>query len=88
MEQEKWIQEILKSTNGITKISPSDDLFTKIEQRIQSKTVSIRTLWLVAASIIMLISLNLSLIYASKTLNNKVNSSLENTLNKNNQLYY
>jgi hypothetical protein len=35
MEKNNWITTILKSTNGIKSVEPSDDLFSRIQQRIQ-----------------------------------------------------
>ncbi len=89
MEKENWIENILNSTDGITQVTPSDALFSKIKQRIQPQNrVSSKTLWLVAASVAVLVMLNVTLI-SSKS-NSKKNSTtayLENTLNKSNQLY-
>lgn len=89
MEREQFIENILNSTNGITKVVPGDDLFSKIQQRIQLEVkVSSKTLWLVAASIAILVMLNLSVL-ASRT-NEKDTSTtayLEMTVNKSNQLY-
>ena len=89
MERNNWIENILKSTNGITPVAPSNDLFSKIQQRIQPENkVSSKTVWLVAASIAVLVMLNFSVL-ASKT-KQKASSTtayLEMTVNKNNQLY-
>lgn len=89
MQKNNWIETILNSTNGITQVAPSDALFSKIQQRIQPQNkVSSKTLWLVAASITVLVMLNVTLI--SSNSNPKKNSTtayLENTLNKSNQLY-
>ncbi|MDN3677076.1 hypothetical protein QWY90_07100 [Flavobacterium paronense] len=89
MERNNWIENILNSTNGMTPVVPSDALFSKIQQRIQLESkVPSKTVWLVAASIAVLVMLNFSAI-ASKT-KRKTNSStayLEMTVNKSNQLY-
>ncbi len=89
MEKENYIETIFNSTNGITKAAPSADLFSKIELRIQSKnTVSTSTLWLVAASIVVLATINVSIVMKSNA-NSKDNPtiSLASSLNKSNQLY-
>lgn len=89
MEKEQWIENILNSTNGITQVNPADDLFSKIQQRIQQQEkVSTKTLWLVAASIAVLAILNISAI-TSKTTSEKESATayLERTVNKSNQLY-
>jgi hypothetical protein len=89
MELEQWIQTILNSTNGITPVAPSDSLFTKIQQKIkQQKRVAPQTIWLVAASIAVLVLLNFTVI-VSKTKEKYATTTvyLENTLNQSNQLY-
>ena len=89
MEKETWIKNILNSTNGITQITPGDNLLSKIQERIkQQETVSSKTLWLVAASIAVLVMLNISVINTkSKSKKDATTSYLEMTVNKSNQLY-
>lgn len=89
MEQENFIHDILNSTTGITKVNPDEDLFLKIEQRINEKPlVSMKTLWLVAASIIILISLNIIVLATKDTsLPKSSTAELENSIHKSNQLY-
>lgn len=89
MEKKDWIENILNSTNGITSVTPSGDLFSKIQQRIkQQDTVSSKTLWLVAASIAILVLLNVSVISSKSTSkNDSTTHYLELTVNQNNQLY-
>ncbi len=87
MEKETYIQEILNSSNGITKVNPKDDLFSKIEQRIQeNKIVPLRKIWLVAASIVILVSINLSLL-SNQNSKKEINTALGLSLNKSNQIY-
>ena len=89
MQKENWIENILNSTNGITPVAPSNDLFSKIQLRIQQENkVSPKTLWLVAASIVVLVLLNVSVVTSkSKSTENSTTSYLESTVNKSNQLY-
>ncbi len=89
MEREKYIETILNSSNGITKVNPSADLYSRIEHRIRSKnTVSTKLVWLVAASIVVLLTINISVITKSKSkTENQEVTSLASTLNKSNQLY-
>jgi hypothetical protein len=89
MERNNWIETILNSTNGITPVAPSDDLFSKIQQRIQLENkVSSKTVWLVAASIAVLILLNFSVLaFKSKEKTSSTTAYLEMTVNKSNQLY-
>jgi hypothetical protein len=89
MEKDKWIENVLNSTDGITKVSPNDQLFSKIQSRINDqKPVETYVKWLVAASIVVLLSLNTTyLIQKNNTTkqNNNNISSLVDTVN--NQLY-
>jgi hypothetical protein len=89
MERNNWITTILKSTNGITPVVPCDDLYSKIQQRIQLQSkVSLKTVWLVAASIVVLILLNFSVLTSkTKQKESSTTAYLELTLNKSNQLY-
>lgn len=89
MEKENWIGKILNSTNGITSVAPSDDLFSRIQQKIKKgETVSPKTVWMVAASIAALLILNISLINSkSGKTENTTTAYLEQTVNTNNQLY-
>jgi hypothetical protein len=89
MERNNWITTILKSTNGITPVVPSDDLYSIIQQRIQLQSkVSLKTVWLVAASIAVLILLNFSVLtLKTKQKESSTTTYLELTLNKSNQIY-
>lgn len=87
MEKEIFINEILNSTNGITKVAPSDAVFQNIEQRIQGKVVPMKTLWLVAASIVILVTINISLLIKSQTANDEATTVLATNITKSNQLY-
>lgn len=88
MERENWIETVIKSTDGMTKAVPSSDLFLKIEAKITTVSmVSMKTVCLVAASIVLLFAFNLKLI--GTTISKKGNNLqvLEEKLNKSNQLY-
>ena len=88
MEAEKFINDILNSTNEITKVNPSDELFSKIELRIQEKSVvPMKTMWLVAASIVILMSLNVIIIASKNKTQDASISELEKSIHKSNQLY-
>ncbi|HLP65258.1 hypothetical protein [Flavobacterium sp.] len=88
MEAEKFINDILNSTNEITKVSPNDELLSKIELRIHEKSVvPMKTLWLVAASIVILMSLNIVILSTkNKTYDTSI-TELEKSIHKSNQLY-
>ncbi|WP_162128226.1 hypothetical protein [Flavobacterium phycosphaerae] len=89
MEKENWIAKVLDSTNGLTPVQPDAALWSKIQLKtnLQNK-VSPKTVWLVAASILVLIALNITVI---KTKNKdkiaSTTSYFESTMNQSNQLY-
>ena len=88
MNKEQFIEKILNSTNGIQEVAPSDALFSKIQSRMQAKKpVDNYITWLVAASILLLLSLNAGILLTSNTASNTSEqlSSLVSTTN--NQLY-
>ena len=89
MEKDNWIENVLNSTSGLTQVVPSDDLLTKIQQKIkQQNTVSSKTVWLVAASIAVLVMINITVLKAKNKQNTKTTTTyLESTLNQSNQLY-
>jgi prophage maintenance system killer protein len=87
MERENWIQNVLNSTNGMTTVTPNADLLSRIQQKIkQQEKVSPKTVWLIAASIAVLVTINFALL-SNKAKENTATVYLENTLNKSNQLY-
>ncbi len=91
MECQNWINEILNSTNGITQVAPNADLYSKIEQKIYLKknVVSMKTVWLVAASIAILVSLNISTLQTKNSTTNEdtTETIIASALSKSNQLY-
>ncbi len=88
MNQDKWIENVLNSTNGIIKVEPNDMLFSKIEKRIQDNNVETKNLtWLVAASIILFLSLSFILLQMNSSSKKETVSSFREQLNIDNQLY-
>jgi hypothetical protein len=88
MNKDQFIEKVLNSTNGIQRVEPNEALFSKIQLQIEAeKPVSNYIRWLVAASIILLISLNMGiLLNTNDTSASKSElSSLVSTTN--NQLY-
>ncbi len=89
MEKEKYVQDILNSTNGITKATPNAALFQKIEQRLEAeKKAPIQLIWMVAASIVVLLGINIVILTNQKatTYDTSV-ASIASTLQTNNQFY-
>lgn len=79
---------ILNSTNGMTKVVPSDVLFSKIEQKIlKLQRVPPKTVWLVAASIVVLVMLNISAIKSNSQQESTTTTYMSETINQSNQLY-
>ena len=63
MKKEDFIENILNSTNGITKVNPNEDLLSKIQAKLEDeKPAEGYTKWLVAASILILVSLNIGIL--------------------------
>ncbi|GAB3046611.1 hypothetical protein [Spirosoma pulveris] len=64
-KQEKWINDILDSVNSLQRTEPSPFLFAKIRDRLHSAPQSVylpaRTVWLTAASFVLLTWLNVQL---------------------------
>ncbi|GAA4028861.1 hypothetical protein GCM10022386_10680 [Flavobacterium cheonhonense] len=88
MEKDQWIQTVMNSTNGISAVTPSDDLLAIIQLKIkQQEKVTPTTVWWIAASIAVLLTLNVALLQKAKTRVNSTSSYLEHTLNQSNQLY-
>lgn len=88
MEKETWINEILESTNGRTAVAPNANLFSKIQKKIKTEnTVSSQWAWLAAASIAILISLNIRLVFFKSTKGKAATEMIAASLSKSNQLY-
>ncbi|MGA9639032.1 hypothetical protein [Flavobacterium sp.] len=63
MEKENWINEIIDSTNQIVQVLPSDGLYAKIQSQMNvQKTLDTKWVWLAAASIVVLASINIKII--------------------------
>lgn len=88
MEQDKWIENVLNSTNGIAKVAPNEALLHKIEKQIQENNrKSKNSLWLVAASITLFLSLS-CIVFQLSSFSKKENvSSFDEQFSINNQLY-
>jgi hypothetical protein len=87
MEKDKWIENIVNSTDGIMKVSPNEELFSKIQSKIhEQKPAESYTKWLVAASIVVLLSLNTMFLLKENLSSQKTEiTQLVNSVN--NQLY-
>ena len=88
MEQEKWINSVMNSTDGITQVTPDDLLFSKIENKIKEQNVvSNQWIWVAAASFAILFSLNFKIILSGSNKSNTDTEILVASIYKSNQLY-
>jgi hypothetical protein len=87
METEKWINEVFNSTKGMIKITPEDSLFFKIQNKINNNKLSSRWLWLAAASLVILITLNVKFVFGKSNANESQTEIIASTMVKSNQLY-
>lgn len=87
MEAEKWINNVFNSTDGMIKITPDDSLFSKIQNKISNNKFSNRSIWLAAASIVILITLNVKFVFGKADKNESQTEILASTIVKLNQLY-
>jgi uncharacterized membrane protein YvbJ len=87
MKTQEWINEVLKSTDGMVKISPDDSLFFKIQSRIIDTKISSRWIWLAAASFVILVSLNVKFVFGKANSKENQTEILASTIAKSNQLY-
>ncbi|SFB28955.1 hypothetical protein SAMN05660845_2426 [Flavobacterium swingsii] len=88
MEQEKWINSVMNSTDGITQVKPDVLLFSKIENKIKRQNVvSNKWIWIAAASFAILFSLNFKVIFSGPNKSNTDTEMLVASIYKSNQLY-
>jgi hypothetical protein len=88
MEKETWITEVYNSTKGKTLVVPDDTLFSKIQNKIRKEnTVAPQWIWLAAASLAILISLNIKIIFKKTNSETSKTETVFHTLSKTNQLY-
>lgn len=69
MEKEQWINQVLDSTNGMKKATPSPFLFARIEQKMRHQTPKIIPYkWTmgIAVLFVVLVSLNIGALNRSK----------------------
>ena len=88
MKKEDFIENILNSTNGITKVTPDDSLLNKIQAKlVDEKPAEGYSKWLVAASILILVSLNIGILSSNTKKDKSSNNLSELVKTTNNQLY-
>jgi hypothetical protein len=88
MKKEDFIENILNSTNGITKVNPNEDLLSKIQAKLENeKPAESYTKWLIAASIILLVSLNVGILSNTNQKSSKNYELSDLVTTTDNQLY-
>ncbi|WP_339918659.1 hypothetical protein [uncultured Flavobacterium sp.] len=64
MEKENWINEIIDSTDQIVKVLPNDGLYAKIQSQMNLQNpVETKWVWLAAASMLLLVSINIKVVF-------------------------
>lgn len=88
MEANNWIIEVVESTNGITKVTPNQALFSKIQNKINvQNTVSNQWIWIAAASFAVLVSLNIKFIFSNSNKTEVPTETIISSVSNSNQLY-
>ena len=88
MEANNWTNDILNSSNGITKVTPDALLFSKIQNRISiQNTVSNQWIWIAAASFTILVSLNVKMLLSNTTKSTAPTETIVSSVSNSNQLY-
>jgi hypothetical protein len=88
MEANNWINDVLNSSNGITKVVPDALLFSKIQNRISiQNTVSSQWIWIAAASFTILVSLNVKMLLSNNTKTSTPTETIVSSVSNSNQLY-
>ena len=88
MEANNWTNEILNSSNGITKVIPDALLFSKIQNKISvENTISSRWIWIAAASFTILVSLNVKMLLSNATKSSVFKETIVSSVSNSNLLY-
>ena len=91
MEKEQWINQVLDSTNGMRKATPSPFLFARIEQKMRHQTPKIIPYNItmgIAVLFVLLVSLNIGAFNRPKqTQTNTLQNLLQMGFADDNNLY-
>ncbi|MDI1255783.1 MAG: hypothetical protein PSV16_06760 [Flavobacterium sp.] len=88
MERENWTNEIINSTDGMQKAIPTDILFLKIQNEIRiRKSVPAKWLWAAAASFLLLLALNFSMLNKRQEKTENPTEMIAVSISRTNQLY-
>lgn len=93
-EKNKWIEDVLNSAGSLQRQQAGDELFTGVKNRLQGpvrvlKAVPVRTVWLAAASLAILVALNVLIIgsNAAESHNSQTHQQASYSLNNDFELY-
>ena len=88
MKPENWTNDIMESTNGMIKVIPNKLLFDKIQNRINLENkVSTKWIFIVAATFVLLLSINIKLLKNSASKSNSQTETVISTVSNTIQLY-
>lgn len=88
MEANNWTNDILNSSEGITKVIPDTLLFSKIQNKISiQNSVSKQWIWIAAASFTILVSLNVKMLLSNTTKTTVPTDTIVSYVSNSNQLY-
>lgn len=93
MEKKEWIEEVINSTEGMRKLTPRESMYDAIQAKLykQEKQVPQKTVWIAAASIVLLATLNIITIkkvFSKEEIQKtSITEVSESPLYVNNQLY-
>ena len=88
MEANNWTNDILNSSEGITKVIPDTLLFSKIQNKISiQNSVSSQWIWIAAASFAILVSLNIKMLLSNTTKTTAPTETIVSSVSNSNQLY-
>ena len=61
MEKQRWIEEVMSSTEGMQKLTPSEGMYDAIQAKLYEQKTQMpqRTVWIAAASVVLLATLNI-----------------------------
>ena len=87
MEQQQWINGILESTAEKVNMIPDAKLFAKIQNTIDSQSIPMRWVWMAAATLLLLMALNVGFVFSKTAKENTATEVIVNEISKSNQLY-
>jgi hypothetical protein len=89
MDKDKWIDEVLNSTQNISRVAPRESLVEAIQYKIRAEKTDVKTVWMVAASVAILVMLNITAIsfYQHSSSTERATAATDNPFSSNNQLY-